>query len=57
MSRNYSPKTFLRQTPNRILKEYFHSKKLLQDIDFDNLREMDIDSIYEAMENLAGQFS
>jgi hypothetical protein len=53
MSRNYSPKTFLRQTPNRILKEYFHSKNLLQDIDFDNLGETDIDSIYAAMENLA----
>jgi hypothetical protein len=27
MSRNYSPKTFLRQTPNHILKDYFDREK------------------------------
>ncbi|AQQ09637.1 hypothetical protein L21SP3_01445 [Sedimentisphaera cyanobacteriorum] len=32
MSRNYSPKTFLRQTPNHMLKEYFSGKELLGDI-------------------------
>lgn len=52
MSRNYAPKTFLRQTPNRIVKEYFHRKNLLNDIDFDTLGETEIDTIYAAMENL-----
>ncbi|MGD1041496.1 MAG: hypothetical protein ABR913_00365 [Sedimentisphaerales bacterium] len=52
MSRNYAPKAFLRQTPNRILKEYFHRKNLLGEIDFDTLGETEIDTIYAAMENL-----
>jgi hypothetical protein len=30
MARNYSRNTFLRQTPSRILKEYFASKGLLE---------------------------
>ena len=52
MSRNYSPKTFLRQTPNTILKEYFHREKLLEDINFDELGDTQIDSIFEAMDKL-----
>ncbi|KPJ68574.1 MAG: hypothetical protein AMJ43_00030 [Coxiella sp. DG_40] len=53
MSRNYSPKTFLRRTPNHILKEYFHRKDLLKDIDFDKLGETEIDPIFEAMDKLS----
>ncbi len=52
MSRNYSPKTFLRQTPNHILKEYFYSKNLLKDVDFDNLGDTEIDPIFEGMDKL-----
>lgn len=52
MWRNYSPKTFLRQTPNKILKEYFARKKLLTDVDFDSLSETGIDSIAQAIDEL-----
>ena len=55
MSRNYSPKTFLRQTPNRILKEYFQRKDLLRDIEFDKLGETQIDTIAEALDELSGK--
>ncbi|MCX5638655.1 MAG: hypothetical protein NTX52_13345 [Planctomycetota bacterium] len=53
MSRNYSRKTFLRQTPNRILKEYFSRKNLLKNIDFDSLGETDIESISQALDQLS----
>ena len=53
MSRIYSPKTFLRQTPNHILKEYFQRKDLLKDIDFDKLGETEIDHIAEALYELS----
>jgi hypothetical protein len=52
MSRNYSPKTFLRKTPNHILKEYFHRKDLLNNIEFDKLGETEIDTIAQAMDAL-----
>ncbi|MDD5050957.1 MAG: hypothetical protein PHV93_04465 [Candidatus Pacebacteria bacterium] len=52
MSRNYSPKTFLRQTPNHILKEYFRRNDLLKDIEFDKLGETEINPIFEAMDKL-----
>lgn len=52
MWRNYSPKTFLRQTPNSILKEYFASKNLLTDIDFDSLKETEIDTIAQSIDEL-----
>jgi len=55
MSRNYSPKTFLRQTPNHILKEYFRRKDLLKGINFDKLGETEIDLIFEAMDDLSGK--
>ena len=55
MSRNYSQKTFLRQTPNHILKEYFQRKGLLRDIDFDKLGETQIDTITEVLDELSGK--
>jgi hypothetical protein len=55
MSRNYSQKTFLRQTPNHILKEYLSRKDLLKDIDFDILRETEIDPIAMALDELPDQ--
>ncbi len=52
MSRNYSPKTFLRKTPNALLKEYFSRINVLKDIDFDTLGETEIDAISEALDEL-----
>ncbi len=52
MSRNYSPKTFLRKTPNHILKKYFHRRDLLKDIEFDKLGETEINTIAQAMDAL-----
>lgn len=52
MGRNYSPKTFLRYTPNKILKEYFGRKKVLADIEFDTLSETTIEPIAQALNEL-----
>jgi hypothetical protein len=52
MSRNYSPKTFLRKTPNSILKEYFKKKNPLTDINFDSLGETEIEPITQALDKL-----
>ena len=53
MSRNYSPRTFLRQTPNKVLKEYFARKGLLSDVGFDSLSETGIEVVAEALDRLA----
>jgi len=52
MSRNYSPKTFLRKTPNALLKEYFAGKGVLGEIDFDQLGDTQVDPVIAAMEAL-----
>jgi len=52
MGRNYSPKTFLRKTPNAILKEYFSRRNLLTDIDFDTLGETEVEPIAQALDEL-----
>ena len=52
MSRNYSPKTFLRKTPNALLKEYFAAKGVLGEIDFNKLGETQVDLVIAAMEAL-----
>ena len=52
MSRSYSPKTFLRLTPNAILKAYFAKRGVLADVDFDNLGETQVDPIMAAIEGL-----
>ena len=52
MSRNYSPKTFLRQTLNKVLEEYFAHKNLLSDINFDSLSETEIEIVAEALDHL-----
>ncbi|MCX5643217.1 MAG: hypothetical protein NTZ17_00810 [Phycisphaerae bacterium] len=52
MSRDYSRNTFLRQTPNKILKEYFTRKGLLAGVDFDSLRPTEIEPIVEALDQL-----
>jgi hypothetical protein len=53
MARNYSRNTFLRQTPNKALKEYFTGKGLLAGVDFDSLRDTEIDPIAQALDALA----
>ncbi|NLH44312.1 MAG: hypothetical protein GX448_20935 [Planctomycetes bacterium] len=52
MSRNYSRNTFLRQTPNRILKEYFARKGLLASVDFDTLGDTETEPIVQALDAL-----
>ncbi|MDI9431538.1 MAG: hypothetical protein QM570_07455 [Planctomycetota bacterium] len=52
MSRNYSPKTFLRKTPNALLKEYFAAKGVLGEIAFEKLGETKVDPVIAAMEAL-----
>ena len=52
MWRNYSPRTFLRKTPNKVLKEYFARKGLLSDVDFDSLDETEIEVVDEALDRL-----
>ena len=52
MTRNYSRNTFLRQTPSRILKEYFAGKGLLAHVSFDALRETEIEPIAEGLDAL-----
>jgi hypothetical protein len=52
MSRNYSRNTFLRQTPNRILKEYFTRKGLLTGVDLDSLRGTEIEPIVQTLDAL-----
>jgi hypothetical protein len=53
MSRNYSPKTFLRLTPNKVLKKYFGGENLLGDINFDSLGETEIEPVADAMNELS----
>ena len=52
MARQYSRRTFLRQTPNATLKTYFALKGLLGDIDFDALSETEIEDVSDAIEKL-----
>jgi hypothetical protein len=52
MSRQYSPRNFLRQAPNELLTRYFHERDLLLDIDIASLDETDIDPVFQAWERL-----
>lgn len=44
----YQPKRFFREVPNRLLKEYFQRRGVLASVPFDELRETQIDPIYQA---------
>lgn len=57
MSRPYSPKRFLRQAPNSLLAQYFNKKELLIDIEFEELKETQIDRIFDAWRLLPGNVS
>jgi len=52
MARNYSRNTFLRQTPNKSLKEYFTGKGLLAGVDFDTLEDTETEPIVQALDAL-----
>jgi hypothetical protein len=52
MTRQYSPKSFLRQVPNQLLKEYFDQRKLLPDLLWYLQGETEIGRIYDAWQAL-----
>jgi len=52
MAHDYAPKQFLRNAKNALLKEYFTARGELADIDWDNLKETDVDPVYAAWQAL-----
>ncbi len=48
MARQYQPKRFFRDLPNRLLSVYFVRRKALADVDFGALGEGQVDPIYDA---------
>lgn len=52
MATNYSPKYFLRQVPNLLLRAFFDRRGELTGVDWDKLGEMDADPIFEAWQAL-----
>jgi hypothetical protein len=52
MSRQYSPKTFLRQVPNQLLKDYFDRQNLLSDVLWYLQNETEVEIIYGAWQAL-----
>lgn len=44
----YNPRTVLRQTSNALLREFFESKGHRLDVEWENLRETQVDDVYEA---------
>ena len=52
MATNYSPKHFLRQVPNPLLKAFFDRRGELTEVAWDELGEMDADPVFEAWQTL-----
>ena len=52
MATNYSPKHFLRQVPNPLLKAFFDRRGELTEVAWDKLGEMDADPVFEAWQTL-----
>ena len=52
MAIHYSPKQFIRQVPNALLKVFFDRRGELADIGWEKLGEMDADPIFEAWQAL-----
>lgn len=48
MARQYSPKSFFRHAPNRMLVRYFAARKVLTGNDFDRMSETKIEPMYQA---------
>ena len=54
MVRQFSARTFFRQTPNHILQQYFERKHIPIGIEWDGLGETEVEAIFEAMDQLEG---
>ena len=52
MAHEYSPRMFLRQAPNALLKAYFQRRGHLTDFPWETLEETDVDPIYDAWQAL-----
>ena len=52
MATQYSPKQFIRQVPNVLLKAFFDRRQELADVEWDELGEMDADPVFEAWQAL-----
>jgi hypothetical protein len=52
MAGHYSPKHFLRQVPNPLLKTFFDRRVELQEIQWSEVGEMEVDPIFEAWQAL-----
>lgn len=50
MARQYSAKTFFRRVPNRLLREYFQQRGISSDVDWETVRETDVDPLFAALE-------
>ena len=48
MARQYNPRSFFRQAPNKLLKGYFDDRGVLNEIKFKELKETKIETIYDA---------
>lgn len=55
MARNYSPRSFLRHAPNRLLAEYFEGRKLPVAETVAALDETDIEALYKAWDELPAE--
>ena len=55
MARQYSPKTFLRQSPNPVLQQHFHANGLSLEVDWKCLTPRRIDPLFDAIETLPGK--
>lgn len=51
MARQYSPKSFLRQAPNKLIRRYLEGFGIGKDIKWDDLREGDIEPIFKAIDS------
>ncbi len=50
MARHYSPKSFLRQAPNALLRSYLRGRGVGTDLSWDHLEEKKVDPIYQAID-------
>jgi hypothetical protein len=48
MAAQYSPKQFFRNTPNEYLQGYFNDKQVSISLDFDKIKENDVESLFTA---------
>ena len=48
MAGQYSPRHFFRNTPNQLLQSYFTAKQINIGVDFDTLKESDVETLFNA---------